>query len=119
MIVLDLEALNEDAVSTAKRLGAEDAIALTARVRDRMIRFANSSVTTANHVEEAELMVYLTKNKKRAIASTSNLESSSVKRFVRDLFDSLKGLPESEYVSLPDRASKYSPSTLGFDRKLV
>jgi len=116
---LDLVALNEDAISTARKLGADDAIALTARVKDRMIRFANSSVTTANHVEEAELMVYLTKNKKRAIASTSNLESASVKRFVRDLFDSLGGLPESEYVPLPDRASKYNPSTLGFDRKLV
>ena len=116
---MDLAELNEDAISTAKRLGAEDAIALTARVRDRMIRFANSSVTTANHVEEAELMVYLAKDKRQAIASTSNLESVSVKRFVRDLFDSLGGLPESEYVSLPDRASRYSPSTLGFDRKLI
>ncbi len=116
---MDLGALNEDAVSTARRLGAEDAIALTARVRDRMIRFANSSVTTANYVEEADLMVYLAKNKRRAIASTSNLESASVKRFVRDLFDSLRGLPESEYVPLPPRASKYSPSSLGFDRKLV
>jgi PmbA protein len=116
---MDLEALNEDAVSTAKKLGADDAIALTARVSDRMIRFANSSVTTANQVEEAELMVYLAKNKKRAIASTSNLESASVKRFVRDLFDSMKGLPESEYVPLPKGASRYSPSTVGFDRKLA
>lgn len=116
---MDLAELNEDAVSTAGKLGAEDAIALTGRVKDRMIRFANNSVTTANQVEEAGLMVYLTKDKRRAIASTSNLESASVKRFVRDLFDSLKSLPETEYVSLPDRASKYSPSTLGFDRKLV
>ena len=116
---MDLAGLNEDAISTAKKLGAEDAIALTARVKDRMIRFANSSATTANHVEEAELMVYLAKNKKRAIASTSNLQSATVKKFVRDLFDSLRGLPESEYVPLPDRASKYSPSALGFDRKLA
>jgi PmbA protein len=117
--VLDLAELNEDAISTAGKLGAEDAIALMARVKDRMIRFANSSVTTANQVEEAELMVYLAKDKKRAIASTSNLNSASVKRFVRDLFDSLKGLPESEYVPLPDKASKFSPSTIGFDGKLV
>ena len=119
MTALDLAELNEDAVSTAGKLGAKDAIALTTKVRERMIRFANSSVTTANQVEEAELMVYLARDKRRAIASTSNLESASVKRFVRDLFDSLKGLPETEYVSLPDRASKYSPRILGFDRKLV
>ncbi|MGP8125586.1 MAG: TldD/PmbA family protein [Nitrososphaerales archaeon] len=116
---MDFGALNEDAVSTARKLGVEDSIALTARVNDRMIRFANSSVTTANQVDEAELMVYLAKDRKRAIASTSNLDSASVKRFVRDLFDSLKGLPESEYVPLPHRASRYGPSTLGFDRKLV
>jgi len=116
---MDLGDLNEDAVSTARKLGAEDSIALTARVNDRMIRFANSSVTTANQVDEAELMVYLAKDRKRAIASTSNLDSANVKSFVRDLFASLKGLPESEYVPLPDRKVKYRPSTLGFDRKLV
>lgn len=116
---MDFRALNEDAVSTAKKLGAEDAVALTARLRDRMIRFANSSVTTANQVDEAELMVYLAKDRRRAIASTSNLESASVKRFVRELFDSMKGLPESEYVPLPDKAFKYGPSAVGFDRKLV
>ncbi len=115
---MELDSLNQDAVSTAVKLGVEDAVALSAKSKDRMIRFANNSVTTANEVEEAELTVYLAKDKRRAIASTSNLESSSVKRFVRDLFASLKGLPVSEYVPLPDKAVKYSPSPLGFDEKL-
>ncbi len=115
---MDLHSLNQDAVSTAVRLGVEDAVALSAKSKDRMIRFANNSVTTVNEVEEAELTVYIAKAKRRAIASTSNLESSSVKRFVSDLFASLKGLPVSEYVPLPDKATKYSPSPLGFDRKL-
>ena len=115
---MDIRALNEDAVSMAKKLGAEDAVALTARVKDRMIRFANSSVTTANQLEEAELTVYLARDRRRAIASTSNLDSASVKKFVKDLFGSLKGLQASEYVPLPDKAAKYGPSSSAFDRKL-
>ena len=114
----DLEKLNEAAVSAAKRLGVDDAVALSARGADSMIRFANSSVTVVNRVEEAELTVYLAKDKRRAIASTSNLEGTAVKKFVGDLFSSMKGLPESEYVPLPDTPSKYAPSRLGFDRKL-
>jgi PmbA protein len=117
--MMDLAALNETAVSVAKKLDVDDAVALSARSSDRMIRFANNSVTVANQVDEAELTVYLAKDKRRAIASTSNLEESSVKKFVRDLFASLKGLPPSDYVPLPERATKYSPSKLGHDKKLA
>ncbi len=115
---MDLDSLNENAVSAAAKLGAEDAVALSAVGKDRMIRFANNSVTTVNQVEEAELTVYLAKAKRRAIASTSNLEPSSVRKFVSDLFDSLKGLPVSAYVPLPDKATKFSPSPIGLDKKL-
>jgi PmbA protein len=119
VIALDLETLNETAVAAAKKLGADDTVALTARVNDRMIRFANNSVTTANQIEEAEMTVYLAHRRRRAIASTSNLDQPSIRRFVGELFESLKGLQESEYVPLPDRATKYSPSPLGFDRKIA
>ncbi|MBI3841111.1 MAG: TldD/PmbA family protein [Thaumarchaeota archaeon] len=118
MSPLDLEGINEDAVSAAEKLGADDAVALSARSTDKMIRFANSTVTVVNHVEEAELTVYLAKNRRRAIASTSNLESASIRKFVRDLFDSMKGLPVSEYVPLPDKAQKFSPSKVSYDKKL-
>ncbi|QQG49188.1 MAG: TldD/PmbA family protein [archaeon] len=116
---MDLQGLNEEAVSTAGKLGADDAVSLGVRSADRMIRFANSSVTVVNQVEEAELTVYLAKNKRRAIASTSNLDSSSVKKFVRDLFGSLKGLPVSEYVPLPEKATKFSASRVSYDKRLV
>ena len=95
----------------------DDAVALSANSADSMIRFANNSVSVVNRVEEAALTVYLAKGGKRAIASTSNLEPTAVKEFVRDLHASMKGLPESEAVPLPGRA-KYRPSRLGFDRGL-
>ncbi len=115
---MDLDGLNESAVNAAKKLGADDAVALSAKGADSMIRFANNSVSVVNRVEEAELTVYLAKDRRRAIASTSNLEGVAVKKFVKDLFASLKGLPESEYVPLPDKAVKYAPSRFSYDRKL-
>jgi PmbA protein len=115
---VDLDELNQNAITAAKRLGVDDAVALSARSSDSMIRFANNSVSVVNRVEEAELSVYLAKDRRRAIASTSNLQPAAVRRFVGDLFASLKGLTESEYVPLPDRAVRYSQSRLGFDKKL-
>jgi PmbA protein len=115
---MDLQGLNEHAVSAAKRLGVDDAIALSAEGSDRMIRFANNSVTVVTQVEEAELTVYLAKDRRRAIASTSNLEQASVKRFVNDLYSSMKGLPESEYVPLPDKATRHVPSPISYDKRL-
>jgi len=116
---MDIEALNEVAVAEAQRLGADDAVALTTRMKDRMIRFANNTVTTTNQVEEMEITVYLARARRRAIASTSNLASASVKKFVRDLFDSMKGLPESEYAPLPSKVTKHGPSEFGIDKKIV
>lgn len=115
---MDLEELNQSAVSAAKRLRVDDAVAISANSADSMIRFANNSVTVVNRVEEAELTVYLAKDRRRAIASTSNLSAGAVKKFVGDLFASMKGLPESEYVPLPEKAVKYSPSRLSYDKRL-
>jgi PmbA protein len=115
---LDLKELNEVAIGTAKALGVDDAVALSARGADSMIRFANNSVTVTNRVEESELTVYLAKSRRRALASTSNLQAAAVKGFVRDLFSSMEGLPESDYVPLPDKPARYSPSKAGYDRRL-
>jgi PmbA protein len=115
---MELEELNRLAVSAAGSLGADDAVALSARTADSMIRFANNAVTVVNRVEESDLTVYLAKDRRRAIASTSDLSPVGVKKFVRDLFVSMKGLPESEYAPLPRRQSKYRPGRAGYDREL-
>jgi PmbA protein len=115
---MDLEGLNENAIAAAEKLGADDAVALSARSKEGMIRFANNSVSVVTRVEEAELTVYIAKDKRRAIASTSNLEPSAVKKFVGDLFASMKGLPKSEYVPLPHKAIMFAPSKLSYDKKL-
>ncbi|HUI23334.1 MAG TPA: TldD/PmbA family protein [Nitrososphaerales archaeon] len=115
---MDLEGLNEVAIGAAKRLGVDDAVALSSKSGNSMIRFANNSVTVVNRVEESELTVYLAKTRRRALASTSNLEASAVRTFVSELFSSMEGLPESDYVPLPGRPSRYAPSKQGYDRRL-
>ena len=115
---MDLEGPNDVAIGVAKKLGVDDAVALSFRSGNSMIRFANNSVTVVNRVEESELAVYLARSKRRALASTSNLEPGAVKKFVSDLFSSMKRLPESDYVPLPDKPSRYAPSKQGYDRRL-
>lgn len=116
--MMDLEELDEVAVGAAKRLGVDDAVAISSESADSMIRFANNSVTVVNRVQEAELVVYLARDRRKAIASTSNLGPDAVKKFVGDLFASLKGLPESEYVPLSNTKAKFAPSRFGYDRRL-
>ncbi len=115
---MDLDELNRLAVRAAEALKVDDAVALSARTADSMVRFADNSATVANRVDEAELTVYLAKAGRRAIASTSNLSQAAVEGFVKDLHASMKGLPQGEYAPLPDGAAKYSQSGR-FDRKVA
>lgn len=116
---MDLQALNDDAVGTAMRLGADDAVALGASASERMIRFANNSVSVVTRIEEAELTLYVAKSRRRAIASTSNLDPAGIRKFTRDLLASLRGLPESEYAPLDGRTSRFVPSSLSYDKKVA
>ncbi|MDG6947489.1 MAG: TldD/PmbA family protein [Nitrososphaerota archaeon] len=116
-IGVDLDELNSLAVRTAEALKADDAVALSTRIAESMVRFADNSATVANRVDETELTVYLAKAGRRAIASTSNLSPAAVRGFVKDLYASMRGLPEAEYAPLPDAGARFSQSG-GVDRKL-
>ncbi len=112
-------ALNEIVISVAKKLEVDDAVALTAQGSEKMVRFANNSLTVVKNINETELYVYLAKDKKRIVAATSNPEESNVKGFVKNLFESLKTLPaNSGYAPLPDKAYRYRPSEKGYDKKI-
>jgi PmbA protein len=110
--------LNETAIATANKLGADDAVALSFSGKERMVRFADNSATVIKRIDETELVVYLAKNGRRAIAATSNPQETSVKRFVADLFTSMKHLPASDYAALPDKPMKYKPSSGTYDRRI-
>src|ERR1700694_5536264 len=116
---MDAERVCDVAISAAKKVGVDDAVALAVGDTERMLRFANNSVTVANQIEETELMVYLAKNRRRAIATTSNLEGSNVRKFVGDLFASLKGLPETDYEPLPSKSRKFRTPSGRYDKKIA
>jgi PmbA protein len=116
---LDLQGLSETALRAATKLGVDDAVALAAKSSERMVRFANNSVTVSKTVEETELTVYIAKEGRRAIASTSNPSEGSVRSFVLDLFSSLKGLQRTDYAHLPERGSRFRASGESYDRKIA
>ena len=115
----DLQNLAEVAISAASKLEADDAIALAIDGKQRILRFANNSVTVANQTEETELMVFLSKDKRTAIAVTSNPVESDVRSFVGELFSSLKGLPETDHAPLPAKAGKYRPASGSHDERIA
>jgi len=111
--------LNEVAISTANRLRVDDAVALTVQGREKMVRFANDSLTVAKNIDETSLFVYLAKDGKRVVAETSNPEESEVKSFVKNLFGSLGSLPTSpDYAPLPDKAFRYSTAEKEYDKRI-
>ena len=116
---MDLERLTEVALGEAMKRGSDYAVALAVEGNERMLRFANNSVTVANETEETDLAVYLSSQGRSAIASTSNPEDTSVRAFVGDLFSSLNGLPQSDLAPLPARSSRFRATGGHHDDRIV
>jgi len=101
---------NEYGLRVAKKLGADEAILITAVSNERMARFANSSVTVTKNVDESGQMVYLAKGGRRIIGSSSNPEKASLGRFIGLLYKSMMSLPKDPaFVPLPPRGRAYRP----------
>lgn len=112
------EESNRFALAVAEKLGADEAILITAISAERMARFANSSVTVTKNVNESGQVVYLAKGGRRIIGSSSNPEKRSLERFVGLLYKSMIGLPKDPgYVALPKKGRTFRPRS-GHDRKL-
>ncbi len=114
----DLEGMLETAMSAATRLKVDDAVVLAGEDFEKMMRFANDSATVVKEIQETQLVVYLAKEGRRTIASTSNTEPASVKRFVGEVFASMKGSRPSEYGRLSGPARNFGHSSRGYDKKI-
>ncbi len=112
------EESNEFGVRAAKKLGADEAILITAISNERMARFANSSVTVTKNVDESGQVVYLAKGGRRIIGSSSNPEKASLERFIGLLYKSMMSLPKDPgYVPLPSRGRAFRPKA-SHDKRL-
>jgi PmbA protein len=110
--------LNEVGLRAAMKLGADDAVLLSASGSEQMIRFANDSLTVAKTMEESVVSVYLAKAGRRIVGESSNTDGEELKSFVGRLYKTMVNLSkEPVYARLPRKASALRGAG-AFDRRL-
>jgi PmbA protein len=93
----------------AARLGAQDISCLATDFAQRLVRFANNSLTLAANTREVSLTVYLGVDGRRIVGSTSNINRPAVRSFLKNLYRSAKrAAPHEGYVSLPQGPFEYA-----------
>ena len=102
------EAINW-ATAKCRELGTDDFSVLLYHSDEGQARFGNNSLTITNRLLSKELVVYMTKGKKRIFGELSTIERGSVERFVERLFRSMEAAGgESEFPHLPSGPFEYS-----------
>jgi PmbA protein len=97
------------ATSRCKELGADDFSVILYNSDEGQARFGNNSLTITNRILNKELVVYMTKGKKRIFGELSTIDRASVDRFVERLFKSMLAAGgESEFPHLPAGPFRYS-----------
>jgi len=110
--------LNERGLKTAMKLGADEAIFLSASGNEQMVRFANDSLTVAKKTEESVVSVYLVKNGRRIVGGSSNTDEDSLNAFVERLYKTMLNLSkEPVYARLPKKANSFGAGGT-FDKRL-
>lgn len=113
-----LDKITDIAFNKAKSLGADDISVISAYGEESMFRFSNNSATITNTLKEAALFVYMSKNRKKVIGTTSSVNEISVGKFVENLFESLRLVEEStDYVQLPKGPFKFNSQST-FDPRI-
>jgi PmbA protein len=92
----------------AARLGAQDIACLATDYSQQLVRFANNSLTLAANTREVYLTVYLGVEGRRIVGSTSNINRTAVRNFLKSLYRSARSAaPQEGYVSLPRGPFEY------------
>jgi len=107
------------ALKEALKLGATDVSSICAKTNENLIRFSNNSITVNKNVKNLELFLYLAKDKKRIMGSTSNPSIKEIKEFTLNLIKACEELsPSPDYTPLPRIEAKYTSHGI-YDEKLV
>jgi PmbA protein len=107
------------ALSEALNLGATDVSSLCVKTNENMVRFSNNSITVAKNTKNLELFLYLAKDKKRIMGSTSNPSIKEIKEFALNLVKACEALsPSPDYTPLPKIDSRYLLHGI-YDEKLI
>src|SRR5713226_3802895 len=93
--MMSLQEICEITLKEAKQLGVEDTIVLASGGTEQMVRFSHNSITITNSLRDTGVTVSLGSKRRQAIGSTSNPTPSGLKRFLGQLYASIKYVPES------------------------
>ncbi|MCP8320126.1 MAG: TldD/PmbA family protein, partial [archaeon] len=90
-----------------------------AKSNENLIRFSNNSITVNKNIKNLELFLYLAKDKKRIMGSTSNPSIKEIKEFTLNLIKACEELsPSPDYTPLPKIETRYLLHGI-YDEKLV
>lgn len=110
--------LIEHGMKTAAKLGVDDAVLISTTGRERMVRFANDSLTVTKNTEERVISVYLTKDGKRIVGASTSTTEDRLSGFVERLHKTMMNLSrEPAYAPLTDTRRRFDKPSR-FDRKL-
>jgi len=111
--------LTDLALKEALKLGATDVSTICAQNNENQIRFSNNSITVTKNVKSLELFLYIAKDRKRILGSTSNLSVNGIKKFTSDLIKACEVIsPSPDYTLLPKGEFRYLLHGV-HDKKLV
>ncbi len=115
---MTLSEVCEMTLKEAQQLGAEDAIVLASGGSEQMVRFSHNSITITDSLHDTNVTVSLGSKNRQAIGSTSNPTPFGLKRFLAQLYSSIKYIPESpDYPDLPKGPLHYN--SVPYDRKIA
>jgi len=107
------------ALKEAIKLGATDVSSICAKTNENLIRFSNNSITVSKNIKNLELFLYLAKDKKRIMGTTSNPDIKGIKEFTSNLIKACEALsPSPDYTPLPKIETHYAPHGI-YDEKIV
>lgn len=115
---LNLQKLCDDTLTAFKSAGAEEISIISGDVQENMIRFSNNSVTVVKSVNNRSVSAYITKNRRRIMGATSNLNPKSLHRFAKTLVQACSSLDASpHHIGIPKGPFHYSRHT-NFDKSI-
>jgi len=110
----------EQILNTAKKLGVRSAAAGITRLRERMVRFSNNSITVTNSWRTEAPTVYLISNKRRAACMIEDENPDELKSTIEQLAKTMKVTPEGDVdFELPPGPFKYQLIPGIYDKKVA
>jgi PmbA protein len=117
---MDPHGTMQEILATARKLGVQSTAAGFTKLRERMVRFSNNSITVTNTWQTEVPTVYLISGKKRAACHVEEQNPQALRDAIEELVKTMKVTPEGDVnFELPTGPFKYQSIPRRYDRKLA